>query len=366
MTQLEINATVLHRVMGCGGYLGITPLEDSSNTITDERIEGNAAHEVFRLTLNGAVWAAEELIDRKVKDYIVTGDMIEHLAPHIEHIKARGLHVLTEEVLNWSTPDGAVIKCRADVVSYNQETQILYIDDPKYGWKIVEPKDNWQLIAYAIGAIVKMQVRPKLIMMTIHQPRPFHGDGPIRKWVVDYEHIMQLYHAIVERLKALPETVTTGPHCYKCDRASACPAARMSAMAAVDITTDAYHEDLTDVQVAYELDLLDRAQDALKVRMDALKSLAISKGGVPGWAMKQTYGNRKWLNGADVATLAMLSGVEVDKLATSALVSPAQAEKVGVPKEITTLWTERASRGFNLIRSDTDKDAKKLFTKTEN
>lgn len=356
----EISATELHRVMGCGGYFGIAPLE-SANEITEERREGIAAHGVITLVLNGTVQFAEELVDRNINGHIVTAEMVEYLIPHIEHIQRRGLPVFTEEVLDWQTPNGVTIKCRADGESYDETTGTLYIEEPKYGWRLVEVEGNWQPIAYAIGAMIKYQWRPAKIVMTIHQPRPFHGDGPIREWIIDVFHLQHYYRQIVARLSELPGTVTTGEHCYKCDRAAHCPASRMAALAAVDITTDNYHEDLTDLQISYELNLLERAGDALKVRTDALKSLATSKGGVPGWAMKQSYGNRKWIEGADAEIIAMLGGVAVSYLQKSTLVTPSQAEKAGLDKTITDAWTERPSRGFNLVRADTDKDAKALF-----
>jgi len=357
---LEINATDLHRIMGCGGFLELAP-HAIADKITDDRLEGIAAHGVFKYVLNGMVSTAEELVDRNINGYIVTAEMVEHIIPHIEHIQRRGLTVLSEEKLNWATPTGGIINCRADVVSYDEMTQTLYIDDPKYGWKIVEPHHNWQMIAYAIGAMVTHKWPALNIVMTIHQPRPFHGSGPVREWIIDARAIQQFYQQIVDRLVTLPDTVTTGPHCYKCDRAYACPASRMAALAAVDITTGAYSEDLTALQISYELNLLDRAQEALKVRLDALKSLATSKGGVPGWAMKQSYGNRKWIEGADAETLSMLGGVAVEALQKLSLITPSQAEKVGVPKEVVSGWTDRPSRGFNLVRADTDKDAQKLF-----
>ena len=362
----ELNATELHRIMGCGGFLGI-PAFDSFDTVTDDRREGIAAHGVMTLVLNGTVQTAEELVDRNINGHIVTGEMVEHLYFHIEHVQRRGLttpFIATEAVVDFTT-SGAFIKARGDVLSFDQSTATLYVDDLKYGWKIVEPEMNWQMIAYAIGAMIVFGWPAQRIVFTIHQPRPFHGNGPIREWVVDNATIQSLYHQIAARLESLPNTVTTGPHCYKCDRAAGCPAARLSALAAIDVTTLTYHENLTDLQISYELDLLERAGDALKVRTDALKSLAKSKGGVPGWTMKQTYGNREWVDGADAETIAMLGGVAVDKLQKSSLITPAQAEKAGLDKAITAAWTERASRGFNLVRADTDKDAKKLFSQQQ-
>jgi hypothetical protein len=354
-----INASELHRIMGCGGYLGIGALE-SADAVTDERREGIAAHGLVQLVLTGVVSSADELIDRNIHGHIVTGEMVEYLTPVIEHIQRRNLSTATEAVVDWTTAN-AFIKGRADIVSFDPATATLFIDDLKYGWKIVEPEMNWQLIAYAIGALFTFGWQPHRIVFTIYQPRPFHGNGTMREWIIDNAAIQNFYHQINARFESLPNTVTTGPHCYKCDRAAACPAARQAALAAVDVTLHTYHENLTDLQISYELDLLERAGDALKVRTDALKSLATSKGGVPGWALKQSQGNRKWIEGTDAETIAMLGGVDVAKLQKSSLITPAQAEKAGLDKTIAAAFTERASTGFKLVRADTDKDAKKLF-----
>lgn len=359
MPRIEVDATELHRIMGCGGYLNLNSVNHET-TPTPERVEGIAAHKVIQLVLNGTVQSADELIDRNVSGFIVTGDMVEYLTPHIDHIKTRGLQVFTECDLSWYTPNGDLVKCRADAFSYDQNTATYYIDEPKYGWKIADP--FWQMMGYAIGAFVRYNLPVREIVLTVHQPRPFHADGPIRVRVLNGSEAAEYHRQIIDRLANLPPTVTTGPHCYKCNRAAFCPAARQAALAAVDISTESYHENFTKEEVAHELDLLERAEQVLKTRFDAIKSLAVSLNGVPGWTFKQSYGNRKWIEGANAEALSMLTGISVDKLVKSELISPAQAEKAGVDKITTSMWTETASRGFTLVRTDTDKDAKKLFS----
>jgi hypothetical protein len=138
--------------------------------------------------------------------------------------------------------------------------------------------------------------------------------------------------------------------------------ARRAALASVDISLDTYHEELSGDQLSAEMMLLDRAQEAIKLRHDALSELAKSRltigQPVSGFALERSLGHRKWLNHATPELIQMMSGVDVSKIE---MVSPAKAKKAGVPDEVIESFTERPSTGVRLVRSDIDAKARKLL-----
>src|SRR5690606_11190876 len=84
-------------------------------------------------------------------------DMRFHIDPIIEEINSnRQSEVLCEQRIDWRTRSGILIRGSYDISFVRNDA--LYIDDLKYGWGIVEVKPNWQLLAYAIGEVMRRGV----------------------------------------------------------------------------------------------------------------------------------------------------------------------------------------------------------------
>jgi hypothetical protein len=79
------------------------------------------------------------------------------------------------------------------------------------------------------------------------------------------------------------------------------------------------------------------------------------------WRNLETFGNRKWNASFNLDQIELISGI---KLTSNEIISPAQAEKKGLDKELTKLLTITESRGFKLENKKlTNKKLNNVFNK---
>ena len=359
-TPLAVNATDLPRIMSCIGsiYMPASPAPSlGDNTV---RNEGDAAHWLIECTANGEGVDIGASAPNGIK---ITDEMLQHVKQYFETVTAYGGTAVTEVDCTYVDPrEKFRIDARADRVAYNDETQTLHVDDFKYGWSIVEPEWNWTLIAYVLGYLQRFDVRPQYIVLTIHQPRPWHVDGPVRSWEMSAGDLIEARARITEQLRNPRMSTYSNPHCGRCHANALCPAARKSALNAIDVADAAHREDMTGEALSAELDLLTRAHHVLKDRLEAIRELAhyrIKTGKiVPNYSSERTFSNRKWLDGLDAKTLHMMTGVDLSDVRT---VTPAEAERRGVSKQVVNSLTDRVPTGVQLVRIDIDKKARKMF-----
>ena len=81
---------------------------------------------------------------------------------------------------------------------------------------------------------------------------------------------------------------------------------------------------------------------------------------IPGYAMMQKFGDRKWKDGVTAEAVKMMTGIDLMK---SEMMSPNQAEKAGVNKKLTEQLTIKPSKGFEITKVDVTEQANKLFNK---
>lgn len=230
----------------------------------------------------------------------------------------------------------------------------LHIFDLKYGFGIVEPWDNWQMICYAAGLI---QPHHKFVTIHIVQPRPFHADGPHRRWRVGVG-ILERY---IEQLRMAAEAVftnhapvTSGSYCKYCSARHACPALQKTAMLCIDYTDRATPQVLSPDALSMELRTIQRAAEAIQYRLTGLEgqaAAAIRAGGtIPGFALESGVGKQKWT--VPVEQLACMGDVMGFNLRKSIdTITPAQARKAGMPEDLVTAYTERLSGEVKLVAS---------------
>ena len=359
---INIRASGLARVMACQGSVALAaqcPEPESS----EAEQEGTAAHEAAELVLTGQAPDLDALVDRQMSNGVfVTAEMIDHLRNYVEMLEGSQIECHGE----WSPCDGVKITGTTDAVRYDQDAKTLYVTDLKYGWRIVEAKDNWQLIAYAIlqGGLSHGVER---ISMAIYQPQPWHPDGSLRMWVITQQELQQYALRITTWLAALSNDLETGTHCTYCAALATCPAARQMQYNAIDVALNADTPDtLSGDGLAMQLDALAIAADRIKLRQDALQDAAlaaIQKGEhVAGWTAKQSFGNKTWKDGVTPDAVAALTGRQ--DLSPPALITPTQALKRGVDTSLIDVLAHRPSRGIKLARASKD-DAARAFTQAQ-
>lgn len=359
---LTTTATELPRIMTCIGSR-LMPAALPPDFDTDKRDEGNCAHWLAEQMFNGTPVAVGQTAPN---GYVITTDMIEHVSQYVSALDCGEMEADTSySGASWEVRGRADhLVCRTTV----EGRKTLTIDDFKYGWRTVSPARNWTLMSHAIGWVIRNQVQPDRIVLRIHQPRPYHPDGPMREWSCTFDELMGFYNLIDQRLSNPTDELTTDTdQCAKCHALANCPAARAASMNAIDAAMLAFSDDLPGPVLAHELETLRLAATMIENRRDALEELMthrITQGDVfEGWALERRYGQRRFKTGLTGKGLSLALGVDLVK---DGLVTPAEAERRGLPKHVLETLVDRPLLPSKLKQIDADAKARAVFgTPTE-
>lgn len=335
----------LHRIMRCAGGVALceqVPEEDSSASR-----EGTAAHYVLeRLLRDGeripvdALAPNGELVTQEMVEGadLAAGYIAEHATGplHIEEQLSTGLHCDC-----WGTPD----------VWFSGD-ESLHVFDYKFGHRLVEPEENYQLIAYACGA----RRKETRIILHIIQPRWYHRGGPLRSWALTAEQLAEYGNRIRDRLALIDESSplsVTPEGCRDCRARHICPALQEAAGGILDLTREAEPLDLDAHAIGLELTLLQQAEDLLKARISGLSTQAeamIRSGKpVPGFAVVSNPGRERWkVPVKEVKALGQLWGTP---LVEEKPITPNQARKILPNPQVLSGLTERPA-GSKLEKVD--------------
>lgn len=361
------------RWVACAGSVALAALfpeeEDS-----EEAREGTAAHwaafeilhaspvAVGQVAPNGFVLTEEMIdgaqmyvdeIDKKLAQYRLTrADLIVERRVSIDRVHPK----------NWGTPD-----CRF----YVPWRKLLVLFDFKFGHRMIEVFECWQLIDYVVGSADELQLDDltNSVEMVIVQPRSFHRDGPVREWMTrlcDLRAQVNILTMAAERALEPGAKCTPNPECEFCPARHACEAVQHSAYRAVALSKGSTPLVLSPAAVGLELRTLEAAEAALAARISGLKAQAVAlfKGGaqVPGWAMVPTSGREAWREDKPLAELLQLGELFGISLAKPAAITPGQARKAGMPEEVIAQYAGKPSRGLALERDD-GSTARRVFGK---
>lgn len=355
--MLSLTATELTRFMACNGFKSLGGVEpfDPSTEATDE---GNAVHWIAEQVFNGV--NPTDLIGVEAPNGLfITDEMVENCSEYLEFVTSGDCQVeidTSHSGQNWE------IRGRADCIKYDSKSNELTIADLKYGYRIVEPSENWTLISHAIAWCIKNSVAPYEVKFVIFQPRAFHPQGAVREWKLLYTDMLDYYKRLVNVLEHPSPTVSSGSQCYKCKCLSQCPAAQIALMNAIDVSQMAFDSEIDNDKLSWMLNNLKRAQEILKQSYDAYQDLALHrlKDGkhLKGYSIQTALGNTTWENTVNAEFIKTMCGVDIT---VSKLMTPAQAKKAGVPEELINSCTYRPDNGFKLVSINENKLAKKLF-----
>ena len=357
---MEIRCSGLARPMICAGSLFFTDLpKDEENNAAKE---GTAAGEYLQHLLEGTA-----NIPTHAKNGVqFDSDMKFFTKPIADSILGSNHNgdIKCEQRIDWQTRSGIVIRGSYDI-SYSMNGN-LHIEDLKYGWGIVEVENNWQLLGYAIGEVIRRGEAFEKIILRIHQPRPHHEDGTTRDWTLNYNELLAIKEKIelrMDQIAAGDKRLVTSDKCKYCPAAgAACPAFNKAFYRSIELTHDFMQDNITNEELSFQLDLITRMNDVLKVKNDSIKALAVSriKEGViiPGYMTENSYGDRKWKSDVNPDVVKALTGKDIIK---KEMLSPAQAEKIGVPKDFVAQLVDRHFLGQKLVKKDAGKIADKIF-----
>lgn len=269
-----------------------------------------------------------------------------------------------------------------DFALFDQKKGHLYIADYKHGHLEVDAFENEQLIVYVSGKIDELVMLGLLkfdgsnddlikVTMTIVQPRAYRAEGPVLSWAVTlrdlrpYFNILKHQAAVATSAQAVTRT---GKHCGYCTARTGCPAMRQSAFTAIEVIGQPTPEILDNESLGVEYRMLLAASQSIKNRLSGVSAqvealLKKKAQSVPGFTLKDTFGNLAWSHESDQDTInwGAMMGVDLSKPAAS--ITPTQAKNRGtVPAEMLTGVTSKNKSGVKVI-SDDGTESRKVFSK---
>lgn len=340
---------------------------------SQSRLEGRAAHEVAQKLFKNEPFS--DLVGSLSKGGIVITDELFDAAREYfnevwgycnTHGRVHDLHV--EEVC--PVPGYGDWYCIPDAWVYVPEVKVLRVYDAKFGHRIVDPFENWQLLIEAFSICEQFQMPPDIIELVIVQPRGFTSDGTVRKWALTYDELRVYRRQVNETILRVLDTApmcTPGPHCLDCSARAHCDTLKQQSYAGVDYVQSLQTHNLSGHALGVELRLLQRAQEMIKMRLSGLEEQALHeiKQGqhVTFYSAKTTYGRKRWKKDVPVEQvifMAELQGVDVRK--PQELDTPAQCAKKGIDPSVIEQYAETPVTGVKLEQVD-ERAIKNVFSR---
>lgn len=257
-----------------------------------------------------------------------------------------------------------------DVWTYDEKEKTLYVSDFKYGRKYVEVFENWQLLAYAVGIhhalCLSGKAAPEKIILRIIQPRCFQGE-PIREWSID-NHTLEKYRLrlVKSEYEATQPDARLRPssQCEYCTARHACPALASTTAAIISDGKTMATFDLSNESLGFELKKLHEGLKLIEAIITGLEEEVKHKlkqgEQIPHYSLGFGEGRLKWKVSQD-EILAVGKMFNCDLAKPQEAITPTQAIKTGIPREIIDNYSERTQSELKLIQQ-TENKIKKMFT----
>jgi hypothetical protein len=243
----------------------------------------------------------------------------------------------------------------------------LKVADLKHGHGFVDAFENYQLLAYAWGAMDEARIdglaeTTLLLELTVVQPRNYHRDGPVRTWTLtaaDSRGYRNIANAAAHEALGPNPSTRAGPECKHCTARHACPTLAVAALDIVDRAGEAYALELTTEQAANELRRLDYGIGQAQARRDGLEAQLLNAArmgqAVPFYHVEHGLGREYWT--VDPARVFALGDVMGQDLRRHVPVTPAQARKRGIDVP----GFSRRDTGAGKLVADSPHRAAKIF-----
>lgn len=242
----------------------------------------------------------------------------------------------------------------------------LTVIDFKYGAGIVvDPKDNTQMLYYALGVAHAHDYNFEKVRLVIIQPRAEHDGGIVREHIFPIEELMmweEFFRRGVEACEDPLAPLKAGEHCRFCPAAAICPEISSKAMVQAKIDFQDGGELLLPVLKSEGVPQLSeklKAAELLELWIDKLREHAqheLEAGrAVPGFKLVAKRGIRKW---ADPEVAEKMAVKKYGKQVLSVeLLSPAQIEKRFGAKEFVAKYAHEVSSGNTMVSENDPRPA---------
>lgn len=242
---------------------------------------------------------------------------------------------------------------------------VLYLFEYKFGHTYVEVFENWQLIEYAAG-ISNLLEACNEVEFVIIQPRGFHRNGQVRRWRVSISTLQPLFKRLRETEELAFQDIAicvASDQCNQCQARHVCPTLQQAALRAVDATYLNIPHNLNAVDLGYQMRYLTQALHLIEARLTGLKEeteIRIKRGEmVPGYMLDSQFERMQWrVDAKEIIALGEMLDINLAKSQT--VVTPKQALKLGVPKELLDTYVEFVPSKMRLVEIK-DELSRKLF-----
>lgn len=386
MTDVPLSA-VQAAIQGlCGG--AHAPLPPSSadrwwhcpgsvymGTLAPPEIEGEPAREG-----TAAHWAAcEEASGRGAtvgqitpEGWVLDQDQIDGAEQFAKHLPPAIMNLaLLEQKLYMNGPRVHIHQhCSGttDLGAVDHNARRAYLSDYKYGHGYVPVYQSPQLVLYGAGLVNRVPaIGPGWTFeFAIVQPRVYHRDGHVRRWVATYEELEPIWTSLAwaaEEATGANPRLQTGPHCEHCPARHMCPALHADVSEISRRLEVAAPLDLPDNALGFELRQLYRMKELLDARISGLEVDATTRirsgRSLPWLKLDSKPGRSNWTVPDRVAVdIAKLSGFNIAKDVKA--MTPTQALKAGVPASVVEALSARGTTSMKLEVVDT-KDVRRIF-----
>lgn len=361
-----LRPSAAHTWVVCHGYAAMRAAYPEAPDESDNEVreDGTAAHWLAQQALAGIPVAVDAI---SPNNRVCNEEMHDGVDLYVSTLRELGFDWHIEERLDLSCIYPGM-EGTPDAWCWNPLARKLSVADFKYGFRPVDPFENWQMLCYLEGLLEKLGLHDweVTVEFVIVQPRSFHRSGPVRVW---------RFHALATRALAnilkfaagaamQPNAACTpNPGCGDCPARHACTALQYSALTALERSFDGVPLELDSIALGDELRRLEDAAKRMEARITGLQtqaeSLLRSGKNVLGYELAASFARERWTDGSEakVQALAAILGSNVTK--PPKLVTPAQARKV-MPPAMVDMYAHKPSTGLRLTRSDPN-DARKKF-----
>lgn len=240
------------------------------------------------------------------------------------------------------------------------ENKVLFIWDYKHGYDPIEVYQNEQLTVYLSGLLeyYRMVDLDMTIVMRIVQPRAFHRSGVIREWSFNASQARNEINRLANAAQANVSgqgQCQTGEHCKYCKARYGCEAAVKAGMSMFEVCTSPIPMQMSNQAMGLHYSFLKRAEAHIKSQIAGFEAQVMGKltnrESVEGWGLEDSYGFRKWNVPAEDLFYAG-DALGVDLRTEVKPITPAQAEKKGLPKDIVAMFAHSPKTGVALKPND--------------
>lgn len=364
-----VGPSSLSRILLCPGSVRLS--REIEDTTTEVAAEGTVAHEIGEALLKGKKpHKKSHIVQRDGHDIKVTQEMYDAVQVYVSHCKdlsafmddvQEGIEVFTN-LEPFGIPD---VYGTVDYSLYVPSIRTLYIRDYKHGkGVVVDPVNNPQLMAYALGVAGEKIDKYEIIDVGIVQPRAKEGNQ-IKTWQTTPEYLKQWAEFTLKPSVQLAMS-DDGPlipgdkQCQFCNAKSVCPELANKALKTAqadfsdfaDIHPDEIVDEVSIEKIKQVYDKIGLLKEFIKAVEARVFSELSSGNDVPEYKLVHGKRSRSWKD--EDEAVKILQSYKVDPYEYKIL-SPAKAEKqLGKAKKEVQSFID-VSEGKPVIVPEADK-----------